>query len=396
MDMKKIFALCCMVAAGFASVSCEKTDDGYTGTNYIYLTSGTNSMYDTENDAIDVTVQLTASLKEDLTLALAVADDEDGIITLEGNPVTIAAGAKTGTVKVRTKELSAGLSSNFRITLDRDATVLPEKVAWKEDFTFTVHTSAVPEFTEEQKAIIEAYREKTGIDLTKYLGIVDVTTVYTASNPDSEIPDEPVTITGKTTIMLSEQATADQPVLKMTVNPMGLTDELYRKLKSLTVNNADWYDENNVPCYQTLMTEIGWTSESVETFSITLDGIFVNDDQSVDFVKDLSYYDEEYEEDVTLHKVDFEYMFSAFEREKVALAAGKIGTEVDEDWAYDATVDPSMWLNTDDISEDGYEYGNYVEASATISDEKMVFTFPIYNYNDYDYSKVVATYTPNK
>lgn len=396
MDMKKIFALCCMVAAGFASVSCEKTDDGYTGTNYIYLTSGTNSMYDTENDAIDVTVQLTASLKEDLTLALAVADDEDGIITLEGNPVTIAAGAKTGTVKVRTKELSAGLSSNFRITLDRDATVLPEKVAWKEDFTFTVHTSAVPEFTEEQKAIIEAYREKTGIDLTKYLGIVDVTTVYTASNPDSEIPDEPVTITGKTTIVLSEQATADQPVLKMTVNPMGLTDELYRKLKSLTVNNADWYDENNVPCYQTLMTEIGWTSESVETFSITLDGIFVNDDQSVDFVKDLSYYDEDYEEDVTLHKVNFEYMFSAFEREKEALAAGKIGTEVDEDWAYDATVDPSMWLNTDDISEDGYEYGNYVEASATISDEKMVFTFPIYNCNDYDYSKVVATYTPNK
>lgn len=396
MDMKKIFALCCIVAAGFASVSCEKTDDGYTGTNYIYLTSGTNSMYDTENDAIDVTVQLTASLKEDLTLTLAVADDEDGIITLEGNPVTIVAGAKTGTVKVRTKELSAGLSSNFRITLDRDATVLPEKVAWKEDFTFTVHTSAVPEFTEEQKAIIEAYREKTGIDLTKYLGIVDVTTVYTASNPDSEIPDEPVTITGKTTIVLSEQATADQPVLKMTVNPMGLTDELYRKLKSLTVNNADWYNENNVPCYRTLMTEIGWTSESVETFSMTLDGIFVNDDQSVDFVKDLSYYDEEYEEDVTLHKVDFEYMFSAFEREKEALAAGKIGTEVDEDWAYDATVDPSMWLNTDDISEDGYEYGNYVETSATISDEKMVFTFPIYNYNDYDYSKVVATYTPNK
>lgn len=396
MDMKKIFALCCMVAAGFASVSCEKTDDGYTGTNYIYLTSGKNYMYDTENDAIDVTVQLTASLNEDLTLTLAVADDEDGIITLEGNPVTIAAGAKTGTVKVRTKELSAGLSSNFRITLDRDATVLPGKVAWKEDFTFTVHTSAVPEFTEEQKAIIEAYREKTGIDLTKYLGIVDVTTVYTASNPDSEIPDEPVTITGKTTIVLSEQATADQPVLKMTVNPMGLTDELYRKLKSLTVNNADWYDENNVPCYQTLMTEIGWTSESVETFSITLDGIFVNDDQSVDFVKDLSYYDEEYEEDVTLHKVNFEYMFSAFEREKEALASGKIGTEVDEDWAYDATVDPSMWLNTDDISEDGYEYGNYVEASATISDEKMVFTFPIYNYNDYDYSKVVATYTPNK
>lgn len=396
MYMKKIFALCCIVAAGFASVSCEKTDDSYTGTNYIYLTSGTNSMYDTENDAIDVTVQLTASLKEDLTLTLAVADDEDGIITLEGNPVTIAAGAKTGTVKVRTKELSAGLSSNFRITLDRDATVLPEKVAWKEDFTFTVHTSAVPEFTEEQKAIIEAYREKTGIDLTKYLGIVDVTTVYTASNPDSEIPDEPVTITGKTTIVLSEQATADQPVLKMTVNPMGLTDELYRKLKSLTVNNADWYDENNVPCYQTLMTEIGWTSESVETFSITLDGIFVNDDKSVDFVKDLSYYDEEYDEYVTLHKVNFEYMFSAFEREKEALAAGKIGTEVDEDWAYDATVDPSMWLNTDDILEDGYEYGNYVEASATISDEKMVFIFPIYNYNDYDYSKVVATYTPNK
>lgn len=396
MDMKKIFALCCMAAAVFASVSCDPADDGYTGTNYIYLTSGTNSMFDTENDAIDVTVQLTASLKEDLVLTLAVAEDEDGIITLEGNPVTIPAGSKTGTVQVRTEELASGLSKNFRITLDMKATVLPEKVAWKEDFTFTVHTSAVPELTEEQQAIVEAYNKKTGIDLTEYLGLVEVTTVYTASNPDSEIPNDPITITGKTTIVLSEQATAEQPVLKMTVNPMGLTDELYKKLKSQTVGNTAWYDEDNLPCYQTLMKEIDWTPESDETFSVILDGIIVKEDKSIEFVKDLSYYDEEYEEDVILHKVNFEYVFSAFEREKAALAEGKIGVAVDEDWAYDATADPDMWLNSEDISEDWYECGNYVAASATISDKAMVFTFPVYNTNDYDYSKVVATYTPNK
>lgn len=403
MDMKKIFALCCMVAAGFASVSCEKTDDGYTGTNYIYLTSGTNSMYDTENDAIDVTVQLTASLKEDLTLTLAVADDEDGIITLEGNPVTIAAGAKTGTVKVRTKELNV-MEKNFRVTLDKEATVLPGKVAWKEDFTFTVYTSSVPDLSDAQKTIVEAYKEKTGIDLTKYLGLVDVTTVYTASNPDTDVLDD-MTITGKTKIMLSDESTEDQPVLKMTINPMGITDALYSKLKEQTLNSPYWTDEDASADYRTLLDVIGWTNESVESFSASLDGIILGEDKSVEFAATRNVIDE-YGDEVEQFKVHFEYEFSAFDREQAAIEANKVGIGFNEDWYGEATVSPGFWLNYDDLSEDYFgeedEDGNFipsatfVEPSAAISEDEMKFIFSMYHRNDNNYTKVVATYTPNK
>ncbi len=393
--MKKLLASCCIATAVLAAVSCEKPENGYTGTNYIYLTAAANSMYDTADDALDVTVQLTTALDADLALTLKVENDEAGIITLEGNPLTIKAGEKTGTVTIKTKELESGLSKNFRITLDNEATVLPEKVAWKEDFTFTVHTSAVPELTAEQTAIIEAYRQKTGIDLTDYLGLVDVTTVYTASNPDSDIPNEPITITGKTTILLSEQSTADSPVLKMAVNPMGLTDELYKKLRESTVTNEYWLDENSSPSYGQLMEAIKWNANSEETFSVTLDGITLNGDGTIDFVDDVECLDG-YGDEVIQKKVNFEFNFTAYDREKDALAEEKIGTAVDEDWYPDATANPEHWLNSDDISEDAYEYGNFIEYSAGISEKAMTFTFPIYNTIDYDYSKAIVTYTPNK
>lgn len=384
-----------MAAMVAAAASCDKpVDNGYTGTNYIYLTSATNSMYDGADDAIDVTVLLTTSLSEDLTLTLAVAEDTEGVITLEGNPVTIKAGSKEGKIKIRSKEVDE-TSRVFRLSLDK-AVKLPGNVAWKEDFTFTVNSSAVAELTDEQRVAVQAYMEKTGINLLHYIGVVDVTTVYTASNPDSEIADEPVTIKGKTTIGLSGASTVDNPVLKMTVNPMGLTDVLYKKLISSTVASEYWIDEDASPSYRQLMAAIEWSASSKETFAVTLDGIVLNDDGTAEFVKEITFTDPVYDEEVTQTKVNFEFAFSAYEREKIALSEGRIGPEFDEEWYSDATANPIVWLNSEDISEDLFECGNYVEASSSVSKESMTFTFCIYNTNDYDYSKVVATYSPRK
>ena len=70
--------------------------------------------------------------------------------------------------------------------------------------------------------------------------------------------------------------------------------------------------------------------------------------------------------------------------------------EFKEEWASDATANPYYHLNCDDITEDLYEGGNWVEASAEISNESLVFTFCTYAcYLDGDYTRVVATYTPN-
>ena len=100
---------------------------------------------------------------------------------------------------------------------------------------------------------------------------------------------------------------------------------------------------------------------------------------------------DQYEGEIVI--VPFAYEFTAYEREKVAVEAG---TFVRDEYAYDATANPYYHMNFDDVTEDLYEGGNWVEASAEISNDSLVFTFCFYGcYLDGDYTRVVATYTPN-
>ena len=392
--MKKIFTMCCAAAAMLAGiVSCEEPETGYTGINYIYLESDANSIYDMEEASLEITVRLTTVLNEDLILTFDVPDDSDNIIVLDGNPVTIPAGSTTATLVVKPMPLSTE-SATFTVTLD-DSTILPENVSWSGDFKFTVMSSAMEELTAEEQAIISAYLDKTGIDLAKYIGLVNVTTVYTAPTEDG-YPMQDETIRGITAIKLSEESTAEQPVLKMTRNPMGIQDKMLEKLKASTVGYYIWTDENAYDSYPTLMEEVPWTNN--ETFSMSLDGIKPKTGGTVDFTAEVT--EIRYDEEVTVLKVPFDFEFSLYEKEKQALADGKIGTAVDEYWAEDATYNPYFQLNYEDISEsyaiDEYEGANWIKADATISNEKLVFTFSMFNYIDYGYTKVVATYTPNE
>lgn len=394
--MKRTTFLACAFAAFFGLMSCDPAEkDGYEGTNYIYLSSnGSTTIFESATEPIVVDVMLTTAPKEAITLDFMVNDDND-VVRLEGNPVTVNAGEKTASFSIFSNNASKLTEAKvYKVTI-ADASALPEGVAMKGDFTFTVNPSTELVLTEEQKAIIGAYKENTGIDLMNWLGFVPVSAVYTASDPDSEIPHEPVTLTGKTFITLSEASTADKPVLKMTSNPMGVQDALYEKFRAITVKNPYWTDPDAYQSYSQLVEAIGWTAESEEIFTMSLDGI-VLDGNSVEFIKDMSYHDEEYDEEVTLKKVPFEFSFTAYDRELKELEKGTIGTAVDEYWSEDATANPAYHINCEDVSEDSYELGNFVDASAVIANDKLEFTFCIYNYNDYDYSKVVATYTPNK
>ena len=86
--------------------------------------------------------------------------------------------------------------------------------------------------------------------------------------------------TGKTVITLSEDATAEQPILKMTNNPMGLTEFMYDMLRKETVeNDMYWYydvEEGEVNPYMAMMELIGLSKTSLETFEMTLDNIRVD------------------------------------------------------------------------------------------------------------------------
>ncbi len=391
--MKKISILGCIAAALMSIVGCEKPGADYEGTNYIYLSSedGKTTIYESDSEPLTVEVMLTTSLAEDLTLTFALQGAE-GVVALEGNPVTIKAGEKTATfdvVSLNANKLDA--ASNYTIILDAATSVLPEGVALKSSFQFTVAPMSVEALTDAQKEIIAAYKTATGIDLAKYVGALNVSVEYTAYDFTTEELLQPETFAGKTVITLSETSTAEAPVLKMVSNPMGIQDKMYALLRALTVEYTDyWCDGEYFPDNVNLMNAINWNAESQETFSMSLDGITFGAEGAVEFVgTGLDQYGDE------IAIVPFSYEFSAYKRELEAIANGTFVKE--DEYAFDCTANPAYHLNNSDISEDYYEEENYAEATAEIdANGNLVFTFCMATAMDSDYTKVVATYTPNK
>ena len=394
--MKRILVFGCMLAAmaGFTACTDDNTGNGgYEGINYIYLSTqeGKTTLYETDSDPVVVEVMLTASLDEDLVLDFSLAGAE-GVVSLEGTPVTIKAGDKTASFNVVSNNANMlEAASNYTVGLAEDV-VLPENVELKETLSFVVSPMTSEALTDAQKAVLEAYKASTGIDLSKYIGVVNVSTVITGTDPETYEPLDPRTVKGKSLITVSESATAEAPVLKMLTNAMGIEDHMYQILRSVTVDADDyWYGEYTLPCYETLMETLGWNKTSEEVFTMSLDGITFAADKSVAFLgAGLS----QYEDEITI--VPFDYSFTAYEREIAALADGSLDPSSDPDWAYDATANPYYHLNCDDITEDLYEGGNWIEASASVSETALTFTFCVYGcYLDGDYTRIVATYTPN-
>lgn len=394
--MKRILVFGCMLAAmaGFTACTDDNTGNGgYEGINYIYLSTqeGKTTLYETDSDPLVVEVMLTAALDEDLVLDFSLAGAE-GVVSLKGTPVTIKAGDKTASFNVVSNNANMlEAASNYTVGLAEDV-VLPENVELKETLSFVVSPMTSEALTDAQKAVLEAYKASTGIDLSKYIGVVNVSTVITGTDPETYEPLDPRTVKGKSLITVSESATAEAPVLKMLTNAMGIEDHMYQILRSVTVDADDyWYGEYTLPCYETLMETLGWNKTSEEVFTMSLDGITFAADKSVAFLgAGLS----QYEDEITI--VPFDYSFTAYEREIAALADGSLDPSSDPDWAYDATANPYYHLNCDDITEDLYEGGNWIEASASVSETALTFTFCVYGcYLDGDYTRIVATYTPN-
>ena len=390
--MKRILtmgAAALIIAAG--TTSCEDSvNNGYEGTNYIYLSSDNTSMYGVPGESITVNVMLTTALENDAEITFAV-ENGDGIVELSGNPVTIPAGSTTASFEIAyVDDISISETSTFSVVLDESA-ANPEGMSIRDTFSFTVMVADSGMLTDEQQAIIDGFRESTGIDLSKYIGLIDVSMVYTGTDPSSGEPLDPETIKGQTLITLSEASQTGKPVLKMLSNPMGIQDKMYEALRTVTVDNTEyWYAEYALPCYNILMTAINWTSTSDEVFTMSLDNIAVNEDGTVDFLGEGL---NQYEEPITI--VPFEYSFTAYDRELAAIQDGSLDPENTPDWADDCTANPAYHLNCDDISEDDYGMGNWTQASASVSNESMTFSFCVYRCNfDSDYTRVTATYTP--
>ena len=405
--MKFCKTLLALTIALVSMASCsEKTDSNEQMNNYVTLSvEGESAMTEDNTEGLVVNVSMAYSLDHDASVQLSLTGDEKEAVKLSSNKVTIPAGKKTASVKVLSNNanvLSIQEVVNVVVSSCSDANMKPMDT---KGIALTIKPNAmVPELTAEQLALIKGYKDNLGIDLTKVLGIVDVTTTVTYGNDDKDAENkgnDTRVFNGKSVITLSDKATADKPVLKMISNPMGMESYMYDRLLRCTTEEPDGYFDAD-PINTALLSVVNY-NKSTESFSAVLDNITLNTDGTLNFTA--------VEDDKTI--VPFEYTYSVWTRINEMANAGNT-VNVNEGSTYVeysikdlleqySTFCPAKYLGNTDITIDAYGAtpSNLVLPSAKydFNNNTMNFEFAWdYGNGSYlnDYVRIKANYTMHK
>ena len=405
--MKFCKTLLALTIALVSMASCsEKTDSNEQMNNYVTLSvEGESAMTEDNTEGLVVNVSMAYTLDHDASVQLSLTGDEKEAVKLSSNKVTIPAGKKTASVKVLSNNanvLSIQEVVNVAVSSCSDANMKPMDT---KGIALTIKPNAmVPELTAEQLALIKGYKDNLGIDLTKVLGIVDVTTTVTYGNDDKDAENkgnDTRVFNGKSVITLSDKATADKPVLKMISNPMGMESYMYDRLLRCTTEEPDGYFDAD-PINTALLSVVNY-NKSTESFSAVLDNITLNTDGTLNFTA--------VEDDKTI--VPFEYNYSVWTRINEMANAGNT-VNVNEGSTYVeysikdlleqySTFCPAKYLGNTDITIDAYGAtpSNFVLPSAKydFNNNTMNFEFAWdYGSGSYlnDYVRIKANYTMHK
>ena len=405
MKLCKILLALAIAVVSLASCS-ESADSNEQMTNYVTLSvEGESAMTEDNEDGLVVNVSMAYSLDHDVSVQLALTGDEKGAVKLDKNTVTLPAGKKTASVKVVSNKANVLLTQevvNVVVASCPDANM---KALDAKGVVLTIKpNAAVPELTVEQLALIKGYKDNLGIDLTKVLGIVDVTTTVTYGNDDKDAENngnDTRVFNGKSVITLSDKATTDKPVLKMISNPMGMESYMYDRLLRCTTEEPDGYFDAD-PINTALLSVVNY-NKSTESFSAVLDNITLNTDGTLNFTA--------VEDDKTI--VPFEYNYSVWTRINEMANAGNT-VNVNEGSTYVeysikdlleqySTFCPAKYLGNTDISIDAYGAtpSNFVLPSAKYDFNNNTINFEFawdYGNGSYlnDYVRIKANYTMHK
>lgn len=405
MKLCKILLALAIAVVSLASCS-ESADSNEQMTNYVTLSvEGESAMTEDNEDGLVVNVSMAYSLDHDASVQLALTGDEKEAVKLDKNTVTLPAGKKTASVKVVSNKANVLLTQevvNVVVASCPDANM---KALDAKGVVLTIKpNAAVPELTAEQLALIKGYKDNLGIDLTKVLGIVDVTTTVTYGNDDKDAENngsDTRVFNGKSVITLSDKATTDKPVLKMISNPMGMESYMYDRLLRCTTEEPDGYFDAD-PINTALLSVVNY-NKSTESFSAVLDNITLNTDGTLNFTA--------VEDDKTI--VPFEYNYSVWTRINEMANAGNT-VNVNEGSTYVeysikdlleqySTFCPAKYLGNTDISIDAYGAtpSNFVLPSAKYDFNNNTINFEFawdYGNGSYlnDYVRIKANYTMHK
>lgn len=232
-----------LLIAAFSGCS-ESDEREYMGKNSIYIrTEGDPVILAMDNEPLKATLMLIRAYDKDVSLEIDVKYLTEGVedlVTVNPAVVTIPAGEKSVDFEIISND-KEGVEDKVYLEIGIKYP-LPEADMGKVEEVLRVVVKPYMEaedLTEEQQALLEGYKAK-GLDLTKWIGVIPVRVsveVPPTDGLESLINGMKKVYTGKTVITLSEDATAEQPILKMTNNPMGLTEFMYDMLRKETVEN---------------------------------------------------------------------------------------------------------------------------------------------------------------
>lgn len=388
-----ISLLALLLSAGLF-FSCEKNPDPvYEGTNYLYLTAENTSISEDSETPIVVQLELTKALQKDLSIGFSLEGNSQEIVEIEGDYLNIKAGNKKGTIRIFSNKKNLLKQEQ---TLILTVTDLPEDVKLKEPLRLLVKPAAqTDDLTPEERALVNAYKERFGIDMAQWLGVFECSTKVMMPANDSYAPfaeEKTYTYTSRSVISLSPSADKEHIVLQMKENAFGLTEYLFWVLRKLTVENDEyWYGENANPFAARIMALLNWSREQPGTFSVALDKITVQpvDGQSANIVFFAD------------GKIPFAYTFSPWEKQKSLIAEGNAdaielnGGEDGE--GVDGTADPNYYLNKSSVEEDEFEEPEqFIAPKGEIKEGKMTFQFVLDYEGAAGYSRAYVTCTKVK
>lgn len=384
---KTLFMFMALLSVMVAFTSCSSDDDNnsQTQSNGVSMTvSGSSSIAEDDTEGITVDVMLAYAPTSQQTITLSLTGNDNDIARIDPTVLNISAGQKTAQFKIFSNNKSL-LLENCVLTVNATFSDNNMKLSGSAPQVTITPKADMPALTDAQKQLIEGYKTKYGIDLTKVLGKIKVSSTVTFNVDDKATYNEgndTKEYTGATIITLSDEATADKPVLKMTSNPMGLTTFLYDMLRKQTVDDNEYFMQ--MPYNSAVMAALNYDATK-ETFEVTLDGIAIDPTTgNIDFTAVRL---NEYEEPITI--VPFDYTYSVWERLKSKAEAGESVTVDDgEEQAsytltelindYGVTLNPSVYLGTTTIDTNYWENNLYVTPSGKIDfkNGSMTFTFP--------------------
>lgn len=394
--MKFISNLCAVALTALSIISCSKDDNSnqYSGKNQVYITAqGDKTLTIGEsNQKIDAKVTLTNPVTQNTNLTLKAVDvngQPSSLITFSQNPITIAKDSKEVAFEVK-------LSTNAALTKEQRLKITFESAAElvaKEDLNIVVKpTPAIEALTDAQRTLLDSYKAR-GIDLYPFIGSIKVkTTVFSSEGGSTQDFATEFTreFNGKSIIGLSSSATTSSAVLKMTDNPMGLTEFLYFLLKKNTIEDTEYFTLQPNP--QKVMGLINWNKNSQETFNVSLDNVEiktpVNGVSEINFIGDVNKTNES-----VIKVVPFKMEYTAWDRLKNLAASGN--TEAQSILDSDGTSNPQYYVNNESILTDEYGAGNWKASKGSINfqNKTMSFEFLVYHTLSNGYVQVKVEYT---